>query len=642
VQRFGAHLGQETSWTFNGQVYRVETVTALVFKYLARNAESAGCRPGPAVIAAPAAAGTLEREALRNAGVIAGLTVREIVPGPVAALAHYDIPQAGRDRFALVYDPGGSSLTTTVVRIGGDRAEVVCVGGVAQLGGVDWDSRLMQDVLEQFLADARPASDPRDDEMFLQELALRIEEVKRGLSQVGERRLPLRFAGATSTVTVTRDRFEQITDHLLEATMEATERTLQEFAAVAGLADPLHHVDEVVLVGGATRMPAVSARLVKRFGWQPRLHEPDLAVAKGTARLARSGAAWDWETGQTRRAAGSGARSAGFDAQRYLREVLRPLRGQPNPAQAVDLAVRYAVDPGMKRADLELRLKSVRQLWLRRVNGVDGIAAVCRALVNADQDLVRAVGDAMLNPAWWPGNRGSSSARREPAAGPTKRHCGARDRLRATPVPRRSQRTTGRGDGGQEQGHRQRRPGCRADTAPAGARSARAMGNAVAGRDAGGRPGRRRPATQRSRRTAPDRGRIVGGAYRIRRAMIDSSARNRIVILDCCFAGRAIEWMAAPGGPDAGHLDISGTHVLTATSATRHAHAPEGARHTAFTAALIDLLRRGTPDAGSLIRISDIYPNLVRALRSRGLPTPQQRGTDAIGDLALTRNPAWR
>jgi ATP-dependent Clp protease ATP-binding subunit ClpC len=124
--------------------------------------------------------------------------------------------------------------------------------------------------------------------------------------------------------------------------------------------------------------------------------------------------------------------------------------------------------------------------------------------------------------------------------------------------------------------------------------------------------------------------------------MIDSSARNRIVILDCCFAGRAIEWMAAPGGPDAGHLDISGTHVLTATSATRHAHAPEGARHTAFTAALIDLLRRGTPDAGSLIRISDIYPNLVRALRSRGLPTPQQRGTDAIGDLALTRNPAWR
>jgi hypothetical protein len=127
----------------------------------------------------------------------------------------------------------------------------------------------------------------------------------------------------------------------------------------------------------------------------------------------------------------------------------------------------------------------------------------------------------------------------------------------------------------------------------------------------------------------------------LRRALVDSPARNRVVILDCCFAGRAIEWMSAEDGLAAGQLDVAGTYVLTATSATRPAHVPDGARNSAFTGALIGVLRKGTDEAASLIRLGDLYPRLLRTLRRHGLPLPQQRGSDTIGDLALTRNPAW-
>ena len=127
--------------------------------------------------------------------------------------------------------------------------------------------------------------------------------------------------------------------------------------------------------------------------------------------------------------------------------------------------------------------------------------------------------------------------------------------------------------------------------------------------------------------------------HQIRRALVDSPARKKIVILDCCFAGRAMEWMADSNGLAAGQLDVTGTYLLTATSATRPARIPEGARNSAFTAALLELLRDGADDSGSMIRIGDLYPWLLRTLRGRGLPSPQQRGSDTIGDLALDPQP---
>lgn len=124
----------------------------------------------------------------------------------------------------------------------------------------------------------------------------------------------------------------------------------------------------------------------------------------------------------------------------------------------------------------------------------------------------------------------------------------------------------------------------------------------------------------------------------LRALVLDSHAKNRLVVLDCCYAGRAIDTLSADDGPS-GQLDVSGSYILTATSATRLAHAPDGARNSAFTAALLSLLKQGVENEDDYIRIVELFPHLRSLLIARGQPEPQQRGTDTIGDLAIARNP---
>jgi hypothetical protein len=125
----------------------------------------------------------------------------------------------------------------------------------------------------------------------------------------------------------------------------------------------------------------------------------------------------------------------------------------------------------------------------------------------------------------------------------------------------------------------------------------------------------------------------------LRQAMLESPARNKVLILDCCFAGRALDWLSVGAG--LGQLDIAGTYVLTATSANRPAYVARGARHSAFTGALLDVLTLGVPGGGELIRVDELHPLLHRTLLGRGLPEPRQMQSDRIGNLALVRNPAW-
>ncbi|GAA1876513.1 caspase, EACC1-associated type [Asanoa iriomotensis] len=124
----------------------------------------------------------------------------------------------------------------------------------------------------------------------------------------------------------------------------------------------------------------------------------------------------------------------------------------------------------------------------------------------------------------------------------------------------------------------------------------------------------------------------------IRLAMRDSPATSRVAIIDCCFSGRAIEIMSDQDTGVVGQLDIAGAYTLTATSANMPARAPGDATHTAFSGELLAALREGISGAGDLIRLTDLHPHLVRRLAAHGLPVPQQRGTNTIGGLALTRN----
>ncbi|WFE97527.1 caspase family protein [Micromonospora sp. WMMD987] len=123
---------------------------------------------------------------------------------------------------------------------------------------------------------------------------------------------------------------------------------------------------------------------------------------------------------------------------------------------------------------------------------------------------------------------------------------------------------------------------------------------------------------------------------KIRQAILDSPARQRVVILDCCFSGRAIDAM----GSSTALLDMAGTYILTSTSAVRPSYAPAGERNTTFTGALLEVMRHGVDNGESLLRVTEMYRPVWRHLRRLGRPAPEQRLTGAAETLALVRNPA--
>jgi molecular chaperone DnaK len=299
VERVKRSMGSEVQWEFDGQSHSAEAISALILKRLAEDARDyTGREVRQVVITVPAYFGMLERDATRNAGRIAGLDVVGIVPEPVAAALQYEVKSGDASRTVLVYDLGGGTFDTTVIRISADAIEVVCTDGDQELGGTDWDRRLVDHLLSEFVAGAEPAEDPGEDEQFMQDLALTAEDVKKQLSSTRSRKVPMRYAGAVANVEVTQETFEEITRDLLDRTIQYTARTLQKLGTKLGIDDPAAAIDEVLLVGGSAKMPAVARRLTEQWsGWTPRLHDPDLAVAKGAARFALSRSLWEWERG---------------------------------------------------------------------------------------------------------------------------------------------------------------------------------------------------------------------------------------------------------------------------------------------------------------------------------------------------------
>lgn len=274
-------MGKQVEFTFHGEAHTPETISALILREVARAAGAHTHEPvRDVVITVPAYFGVAEREATRNAGRIAGLNVLNVVAEPVAAALHYGALGDHPDRTILVYDLGGGTFDTTVIRLEGNDVRVVCTGGDHELGGADWDERIVDYLIEQFVA-ANPGLDPAGSEDFQQELAIAAEEMKKGLSSAESRRYSMRFDGAVARVELTRAQFEDMTFELLERTLELTRQTL-DIAREKGYGD----IDDVLFVGGATRMPAVGQKMRERFGFEPKLHDPDLAVAKGAAQFA--------------------------------------------------------------------------------------------------------------------------------------------------------------------------------------------------------------------------------------------------------------------------------------------------------------------------------------------------------------------
>ncbi|GAA1693851.1 hypothetical protein GCM10009830_47080 [Glycomyces endophyticus] len=141
------------------------------------------------------------------------------------------------------------------------------------------------------------------------------------------------------------------------------------------------------------------------------------------------------------------------------------------------------------------------------------------------------------------------------------------------------------------------------------------------------------------RSTESDKWKHTGLPYdQLRSAVIDSPAANKLIVLDCCYSGQAIDMLAGANGLG-GQLDVEGTYVLTASSGTRLAHAPEGHRNSAFTAELLEILAQGLDNGSDVIRVAELYPRLRSNLAAKGFSDPQQRGTNNIGQLAIVKNP---
>ena len=311
-------MGEDREYEFHGEVHTPESISALILRRLA--ADAARYTNGPVervVISVPAYFGARQKEATNKAGLIAGLDVVGILPEPVAAAVYYDLIRGGADKTVLVYDLGGGTFDTTVIRVGPSEITVVCTDGDTNLGGADWDARLRDHLLVAFVTKAAPTESPDDDPEFLQEVANKAEEVKKQLSQQESRPVQLRFAGAAARIEITRAEFEMMTADLLDRTIEIVRRTLDTLEQRS----PGATIDEVLLVGGATRMPMVAARLAKEYGWEPRLHDPELAVAKGAAIFALSRVVYKMQQ-EAKEGAGSAA-EAEREAAKIVTEVAR-------------------------------------------------------------------------------------------------------------------------------------------------------------------------------------------------------------------------------------------------------------------------------------------------------------------------------
>jgi molecular chaperone DnaK len=277
-------MGQDVHYTFHGQAHTPESISALILRELARAArDQTGETVEDVVITVPAYFGVLEREATRKAGQIAGFNVLDVLAEPVgAALDYQALTDTSGVRHIFVYDLGGGTFDTTVIRLDDHDIQVVCTDGDHHLGGADWDNKIIEFLLKGF-TDQNPGldPDPGGDEQFMQELATAAEQLKKALSTAMTRRYNARFGGAVAQLEITREQLESLTSELLERTMEITERTIAT-AKQKGV----NGFDDVLLVGGMSLMPAITQTLKERFGLQARLQDPHLAVAKGAALFA--------------------------------------------------------------------------------------------------------------------------------------------------------------------------------------------------------------------------------------------------------------------------------------------------------------------------------------------------------------------
>jgi molecular chaperone DnaK len=279
VSRIKQHMGDPNFvFQYEGQAFSPEDISSFILRKVVGDAEIAlGDKITDVVITCPAYFGTPEREATANAGRLAGLNVRAILNEPTAAAVAYGLEQ-GEDQTVLVYDLGGGTFDITMIEIKDRLIRVICTGGDHRLGGVLWDEAIVMYLAEQFRTQTGETADPLDDPEVLNDLFLQAERGKKTLTQREKAPFRVTHAGHQARVELDKEKFEEITKHLMDRTIELTHEMLADARAKAH-----DKFDKLILVGGATRMPQVRNRVVAEFNMEPEVYDPDEAVAKGAA-----------------------------------------------------------------------------------------------------------------------------------------------------------------------------------------------------------------------------------------------------------------------------------------------------------------------------------------------------------------------
>lgn len=266
-------------YEYDSKTYRPEEISSFILRKVAQDAEQiVGKKIKDVVITCPAYFGINEREATRKAGEIAGFNVRQIINEPTAAAIAYGTFQDTENRVVLVYDLGGGTFDVTMIDIKDSSIDVICTGGDHNLGGKDWDDRIVAYLVQEFQKHTGSKEDILEDPDTWQDLQLSAEKSKKILSQRDKTPVSITHGGERVKVELGRDKFLEITEDLLERTVALTHEMLTE-ARKKGY----EQFDEIILVGGSTRMPQVPERIREEFGMDPRMFDPDEAIAKGAA-----------------------------------------------------------------------------------------------------------------------------------------------------------------------------------------------------------------------------------------------------------------------------------------------------------------------------------------------------------------------